>query len=139
MKKTISERLKQIMINNNLKQVDILEKAKPYCVKYNVKLGKNDLSQYVSGKVEPGQRKLWILALVLNVSEAWLMGYDVPMERNNNISSTIKKSSVENGKGLDKNTVVIVGRDGRRIEKKLSDEQIKALEMMVEQLPPFEL
>ena len=139
MKKTISERLKQIMINNNLKQVDILEKAKPYCVKYNVKLGKNDLSQYVSGKVEPGQRKLWILALVLNVSEAWLMGYDVPMERNNDISSTIEKSSAENGKGLDKNTVVIVGRDGRRIEKKLSDEQIKALEMMVEQLPPFEL
>ena len=81
MKKTISERLRQIMMTNNLKQVDILERAKPYCVKYNVKLGKNDLSQYVSGKVEPGQRKLWILALALNVSEAWLMGYDVPQER----------------------------------------------------------
>lgn len=64
-----------------LRQVDILQAAKPFCEKYNVKLAKNDLSQYVSGKVEPGQEKLTILGLALNVSETWLMGYDVPMER----------------------------------------------------------
>jgi hypothetical protein len=69
------------MSERNLKQVDILQKAQPYCKKYDVKLNKNDLSQYVSGKVEPGQHKLCILGLALNVSEAWLMGYDVPMER----------------------------------------------------------
>lgn len=74
-----SARLKEVMAKNNLKQVDILELCKPYCKKYNVKLNKNDLSQYVSGKVKPGQRKLSILSLALNVSEAWLMGYDVPM------------------------------------------------------------
>jgi repressor LexA len=69
------------MSERNLKQVDILQNAQPYCKKYGVKLNKNDLSQYVSGKVEPGQHKLYILGLTLNVSEAWLMGYDVPMER----------------------------------------------------------
>lgn len=42
---------------------------------------KNDLSQYVSGKVEPRQEKLTILGLALNVSETWLMGYDVRRER----------------------------------------------------------
>jgi hypothetical protein len=31
--------------------------------------------------VEPGQFKLSMLGLALNVSEAWLMGYDVPQER----------------------------------------------------------
>lgn len=75
-------RLKQIMKERHLRQVDILEKCKPFCEKYKVKLGRNDLSQYVSGKVEPGQEKLTILGLALNVSEAWLMGFDVPMGRN---------------------------------------------------------
>lgn len=76
-----NQRLKQIMEERNLRQVDILRAAEPYCKKYNIKLGKNDLSQYVSGKVEPGQDKLTILSFALNVSETWLMGYDVPMEK----------------------------------------------------------
>lgn len=76
-----SERLKQIMNERSLRQVDILEAAKPFCEKYGVKLAKNDLSQYVSGKVEPRQEKLTILGLALNVSETWLMGYDVRRER----------------------------------------------------------
>lgn len=80
-KYTTSERLKEIMTARGLKQVDILEAAKPYAAKYSVKLNKSDLSQYVNGQNEPGQRKLTILGLALNVSETWLMGYDVPMER----------------------------------------------------------
>lgn len=80
-KRTTSDRLKQIMAERNLRQVDILEMCKPYCQNYNIKLGRNDLSQYVTGKVEPGQKKLTILGMALNVSEAWLMGFDVPMER----------------------------------------------------------
>lgn len=77
-----SERLKQIMEMRNLRQVDILELTKPYCKEHNVKMNKSDLSQYVSGLVEPGQEKLAILGLALNVNEAWLMGYDVPMDKN---------------------------------------------------------
>lgn len=55
-KGNISIRLKEIMADRNLRQSDILELCKPYCQKYEVKLGRNDLSQYVSGKVEPGQK-----------------------------------------------------------------------------------
>lgn len=75
-----SDRLKEIMAKNGLRQIDILNKAIPFCKKYNVKLGRNDLSQYISGKVEPSQKKLTVLAEALEVNEAWLMGYDVPME-----------------------------------------------------------
>lgn len=78
---SIAERLRQVMQTRGLKQVDILRTAEPFCIEYGIKLGRNDLSQYVSGKVEPGQYKLYILSQALNVSEAWLMGYDVPMER----------------------------------------------------------
>ena len=74
-----SERLKQIMGERNLRQVDILNAASPYCKRYGIKLGKNDLSQYVNGKVEPGQEKLTVLGLALHVNPAWLMGFDVPM------------------------------------------------------------
>ena len=80
-KYTTSQRLKQIMKERNIKQADIVRAAQPFCNKYNVNLGKNTLSQYVSGKVAPGDEKLSILGLALNVSEAWLMGYEVPMER----------------------------------------------------------
>jgi len=78
---TTSQRLQQIMDSRQLRQADIVRAAQPFCQRYGVNLGKNTLSQYVSGKTEPGQEKLTILGLALNVSEAWLMGYDVPMER----------------------------------------------------------
>ena len=42
---TTADRLKQIMGERGLKQVDILEACKPYCEKYHVQLKKNDLSQ----------------------------------------------------------------------------------------------
>lgn len=76
-------RLKRIMGIRNLKQVDLLELVKPYCEKYNVKMNKSDISQYLSGKTKPNQDKLVILSMALNVSEPWLIGYDVPMDRVN--------------------------------------------------------
>ena len=68
------------MKERNLKQIDIVRLAEPYCKENNTRLGRNDISQYVAGKSEPGQHKLYILGKALNVSEAWLMGYDVPMQ-----------------------------------------------------------
>lgn len=78
---TTADRLKQLMDTRGLKQADIVRAVEPFCKKYGIKLGKSILSQYVSGRTEPGQEKLTILGMALNVSEAWLMGYDVPMER----------------------------------------------------------
>lgn len=78
---TTSDRLKQLIEERHLKQADIVAMAQPYCKMYGVHLGKSTISQYVSGKTEPGQKKLTVLGLALNVSEAWLMGYDVPIER----------------------------------------------------------
>lgn len=78
---TTSDRLKHILSERRLKQIDVIDLAKPYAKKLNMKLTKSDISQYVSGKVEPGQDKLTLLGMALNVSEAWLMGYDVPQSR----------------------------------------------------------
>lgn len=81
MSENTATRLRTLMDQRGLKQADILRLAQPYCEKYKIKLGKSDLSQFVNGKVEPGQWKITILSLALNVSEAWLMGLDVPIER----------------------------------------------------------
>lgn len=78
---TTSQRLREISNKLRLTQADILRLAQPFCEKYGIKLTKSALSQYFSGKHEPDQPKLTILGLALNVSEVWLMGYDVPMER----------------------------------------------------------
>lgn len=92
---TTAERLRQLMDERGLKQVDIVRAVEPYCNKYGVKLGKSILSQYISGKTEPGQEKLTILGMALNVSEVWLMGYDVPMERKTAPTSRMEDERVK--------------------------------------------
>ena len=42
---------------------------------------KSSLSLYLRGAYEPKQDRIYRMAGVLNVSEYWLMGYAVPMER----------------------------------------------------------
>ena len=42
---------------------------------------KSSLSLYLKDAYEPKQDRIYKLAQTLGVSEAWLMGYDVPMER----------------------------------------------------------
>ena len=76
-----SKRLRQIMSERNLRQVDILEKSKPFQKQLGVKMGRSALSQYVTGKSKPDDKKLYLLSKTLNVSEAWLMGYDVERKR----------------------------------------------------------
>jgi len=79
MKTTTSLRLKQILSERNLRQVDILNSSLPLQKELGIKMGKSALSQYVSGKSSPDQDKLVLLSKTLGVSEAWLMGYNVPM------------------------------------------------------------
>lgn len=81
MKEDTSKRLNRILKEKGLRQVDLLEMCEPYCKKYNVKLSRSDLSQYITGKVKPRQDKLTVMALALGVTEGWLMGYEVDKNR----------------------------------------------------------
>lgn len=81
MKNTTASRLQQIMNERNLKQVDVISLSKVHQKELGVKLGKSALSQYINGKSTPDQEKLVLLARTLGVSEAWLMGYDIPTEK----------------------------------------------------------
>ena len=85
-----AERLKERIDELGIKQVDVINACKPYGMidKKNA-IGKSHLSQYINGVNKPTQRKLTVLARVLNVNEAWLIGYDVPKEP---ITSDIKEN-----------------------------------------------
>ena len=100
--------------------------CEPYCKRYDIKMAKNDLSQYVNDKVQPKQDKLSILGMALNVSEAWLMGYDVPMERYN-------LSPMSGTKGVD----YIVGPDNLLVERgnRDTEQAIKLYEAYLKAIP----
>lgn len=90
MKQTTQQRLNQLMSERNLKQVDILNMSLPLQKETGIKMSKSHLSQYVNGKSSPDQYKLYLLAKTLNVSEAWLLGYDVPKEDKENVVPSIE-------------------------------------------------
>lgn len=69
---TFSDRLKLIIEEKNIRQIDLCQKTG---------IGKSAMSQYLHGSFEPKQQNLHALAEALDVSEAWLMGYDVPRSR----------------------------------------------------------
>lgn len=100
-----ADRIRQLMEEKNWKQVDIFNNSKPFQEKLGVKLGKSAISQYVNGVQAPDQRRLALLALTFNVSEAWLMGYDVPREREataeTGYSETDLRKMAENAKTFD--------------------------------------
>lgn len=98
-KENTSTRLKSLMDSRGLKQVDILKLTEPLCKQYGIKMNRSDISQYVSGKVEPSQEKLVILGMALDVNEAWLMGFDVPKTRSILIEQP-NKSNITNEKRL---------------------------------------
>ena len=69
---TCSDRIKEALRARGKKQADLCQITK---------IPKSALSQYLSGAYEPKQDRIYLISKALNVNEAWLMGLDVPMER----------------------------------------------------------
>jgi transcriptional regulator with XRE-family HTH domain len=79
-KTSCASRIKDALSMRGMRQVELCEMTK---------IPKSAMSQYVSGAFEPKQDRIYLIAKALNVSEAWLMGYDVPMSRvNTNVTPT---------------------------------------------------
>ena len=65
---SFAERLAQAMAEKNLKQADLVHAAE----QRGEKLGKSQVSQYVSGKVVPRANVMRLLADLLSVDDSWL-------------------------------------------------------------------
>lgn len=68
---TFANRLNKAISLRNIKPIELAEKTG---------IDKSKISSYMSGRYKAKQDGVYLLAQALNVSEVWLMGYDVPME-----------------------------------------------------------
>lgn len=67
------DRIKEALELREMKQSELAEKTG---------IDKGQMSSYLAGRYNPKQNNLRLIADALSVDEAWLMGFDVPMERN---------------------------------------------------------
>ncbi len=78
---SFKDRLKQIMSERKISQSELSRRTG---------IGRNSISDYLNGKYEAKQDKVFELAKALNVNEAWLMGFDISKNRkieNNDITT----------------------------------------------------
>lgn len=71
-KQTCASRIEKALSIKSMSQTEL-------CLKTGIP--KSAMSQYVNGSFEPKQDRVKLIADALEVSEAWLMGYDLPMQK----------------------------------------------------------
>lgn len=91
-KAEFKDRLQQAMDMRNLKAVDLCDKTN---------IPKGAISYYLNGKSTPKADRLYLLCKALDVSEAWLLGYDVDMAKtqaqknNDTIADIVAKAKTD--------------------------------------------
>lgn len=71
-KQALKDRLQEAMRSRGMRAADLVQLTA---------IPKVTISYYLSGKTEPKADRLFIICKALDVSEAWMLGYDVPMAR----------------------------------------------------------
>jgi len=101
--KTLAERLQYALDIRNMKQADLANITH---------IGKSSISTYLTGEYEPKQKNIYKIANALNVSEAWLMGYDVPIAKET-------ATQLEDGGAKELNTIhrVLSADNKKRLEE----------------------
>ena len=72
LKEEFKDRLRKAMNASGMKAADVCHKTG---------IPKSAMSYYLSGRSEPKADRLYLLCKVLDVSEAWMLGYDVEMAK----------------------------------------------------------
>lgn len=83
-----ASRIKMALSIRNMKQAELCQKTK---------IPKSALSEYIKGVYEPKQDRVFAIATALNVDPVWLMGFDVPMEKDDKKISPNEDDSLTEG------------------------------------------
>ena len=81
-----ADRLREAMRKAGKTQADLVRETG---------IGKSNISRYITGRFDPKSDAVHKMAVALNVSEMWLWGCDVPMER----PAETKKAAPKDGSG----------------------------------------
>ena len=75
-----SSRLKFAMNKKGIKPIELARITN---------LNKGIISKYMNNRYKPKQDRLHQIAIALGVNEGWLLGYDMPMESNEELDNII--------------------------------------------------
>lgn len=122
MKSNSSNRLNELMNYFGIKQADIVKKTG---------LLKSAVSMYASGQRKLPQNKLTIIADAYGVDEVWLMGYDVPMFKNEESKDVELGSLLENLLSINDNKLERLIRIFNELDEETKDAFILIGEKML--------
>lgn len=71
-KSELKDRLRQAMTLRRIKASELSERTG---------IPKGSISYYLAGRTEPKSDRVYLISKALDISEAWLLGYNVAMER----------------------------------------------------------
>ena len=117
---TKENRIGEALRIRGLKQVELVEKTG---------LTKSAINNWINQRWQPKQKALMIMARALDVSEMWLAGYDVPMER--------PAAQIKNDELIQLINKIRANEDLQHLFSSicsLSDDQRKTIESMVNEL-----
>ena len=67
-----AKRIRKALTIRNMRQAELCRRTK---------IATSAMSEYLSGLYEPKQDKIYLMSQALDVDPVWLMGFDVPMEK----------------------------------------------------------
>ena len=108
---TFSERLRTALNNKNMKQSVLA---------YKLGINRSYISNYLAGKYSARPETIAKMAKILDVSEAWLNGFDVPMH---DIPQTKNNEVLKE--------YVVFHRNGKNVKVKFTPEQQKIFDALV--------
>lgn len=113
-------RIREALSLRNMKQVELCERTG---------IKKSSVNNWLAQRWQPKQIAIMKMAQVLNVSEMWLAGYDVPMER------PVEQVKMDNFAQM----INVIRKDERLTSlvinlSKLNEEQLQTIESMVNEL-----
>lgn len=79
-------RLKKAMSYRSITPIELSEATN---------IPKSSISQYMSGYAKPKQDRIFLICEALGINEAWLLGYDVPMKRNESGNNPLLKAALK--------------------------------------------
>lgn len=112
---TFANRLSKALIIKNIKPIELSEKTG---------IDKSKISSYMSGRYKAKQDGIHVISQILNVDPAWLMGYDVPMDRNFDKNITGMNKKVDKGATVFVYGTIPAGTPIELIENILDTEEI---------------
>ena len=130
----LKDRLTEAIQRRHMKPIDLAK---------STNISRGAISQYLSGKVQPKQDKIALMAQTLRVSPAWLMGFSVPMEPVPNerqlsrgAADTIMRARMHD-RFLKKSTIIqfdlsLEERDLIEAYRQLPDKQRITLKMLID-------